>query len=63
MNSIRQQLDSMSKSSLNTWTLSLDLNKDTELVFLISGGREFQSQGTGRLKTLFPIVVKGAVGE
>lgn len=42
--------------------VGLNLNKARELVFLISGGSEFQSQEAEWLKGLFSIMVRRAEG-
>ena len=42
--------------------MSADLNCESELIFLKSGGKEFQSWGAERLKALLPMVLRRAVG-
>lgn len=40
----------------------MDLKRENELIFLRSGGREFQSRGAVQLKALPPIVIRRAEG-
>ena len=52
----------MEKAILNRWVLSDDLNCESEVMFRMTGGREFQSLGAERLKALLPMVVRRAEG-
>lgn len=40
----------------------MDLKRENELIFLRSGGKEFQSRGAEQLKALPPIVIRRAEG-
>lgn len=49
------QLNQMEKANLNRWVLSTDLNCESELMFLMTRGKEFQSWGAEWLKALLPM--------
>ena len=51
-----------SNAGLNRYVLRSVLKAETESIFLMSGGREFQRRGAERLKALDPMVDRRAGG-